>query len=283
VGNLKVSVLIENQSCNKNLKQEFGLSLHINYEGKNILFDTGATGIFIENAEAMGINIEDVDFVVISHAHSDHAGGLVKFLERNKKAKVYMSKHSKYNYYVKVFFLKMEVGIPKEVFSQYEERIIFVNDFCQITKNVYVIPNSTERSFPLGNSNKRLFVRKGDKLERDNFNHEISLVIDNNNGLEIFTACSHNGISNMIEHARSFFSSTPIHTVVGGFHLMDILFKNRLGETKQFVEDLASSMLDFNIKKVYTAHCTGKKAYEILKETMGETITYIHTGTELEL
>jgi 7,8-dihydropterin-6-yl-methyl-4-(beta-D-ribofuranosyl)aminobenzene 5'-phosphate synthase len=280
---LKVSVLVENESCNKELKQEHGLSLHIYYGENNILFDTGATGVFLENAESMGINIEDVDFVVISHAHSDHAGGLIRFLEINKKAKVYISENSKNRYYVKVSLVKIEVSVPKEVFSEYENRIVFVNDFCEITENVYLIPNSIKRSFPLGASSKQLLVRRGDKFERDNFNHEISLVINNNDKLEIFTGCSHNGISNMVAYAKSFFPTISIHTVVGGFHLMGIPFKNMLGETRQFIESLAANMIDFNIERVYTAHCTGRKAYEILREAMGDTITYIHTGSVLEL
>lgn len=280
---MKVSVLIENESCNKNLKHEHGLSLHINYFGKNILFDTGATGMFLENAENMGINIKDVDFVVISHAHLDHAGGLIRFLEINKKVKVYMSGNSKNRYYVKVSLIKREVSIPKEVFRKYENRIVFVNDFCEITESIYIIPNSIERSFPLGSSSKQLIVRRDDNFERDNFNHEISLVINNNDRLEIFTGCSHNGISNMVEHAKSFFPAISIHTVVGGFHLMGIPFKNRLGETKQFIKSLAVNMVEFNIERVYTAHCTGRKAYEILREVMGERITYIHTGSVLEL
>lgn len=282
---LEVSVLIENQCCNSNrlLKYEHGLSLHISNDGTNILFDTGASGAFIENAKNMGISIEDIDIVVLSHAHLDHAGGLIKFLEENKKAKVYMSRNVKDNHYIRVFVFDVNISLPKEIFNKYLDRVCFVANFTEIAEYAYLIPNSLEHSFPLGRSSKKLLVKKEGKIQKDNFDHELSLVIYNNDKLEIFTGCSHNGISNMVEHAISFFPNTHINSVIGGFHLMGIPFKRSLGESVSYIKELGKQMLEYNIEKIYTAHCTGVKAYKILKEVMGDKITYLHTGMRIKI
>lgn len=282
---MRVSVLIENECCEDktNLEAEHGLSLHIHFGGKNILFDTGATDKFIENAKKMAINIEDIDIVILSHAHKDHAGGLMKFLKQNKKAKVYMSKQATHQYYIKMLMLPMNIGIEKEVFQQFAERIVFIDQFIEIVDHVYLLPNISLKSFPLGKSSKKLLVQKEGKFLRDSFDHELSLIINNYNKIEVFTGCSHNGISNMVENAISYFETLPIHSVIGGFHLMGIPFKSKLGESQKYVKELGHQMNKYSIDKIYTAHCTGKKAYKILKSIMQDKMTYIHTGMQFEL
>ena len=82
---MKVSVIIENTSKNEILIAEHGLSLYIEYEGKQYLLDAGATGIFLQNANNMGIDLNNVDYCILSHGHYDHAGGYGAFFENYKK------------------------------------------------------------------------------------------------------------------------------------------------------------------------------------------------------
>ncbi|HQO70467.1 MAG TPA: MBL fold metallo-hydrolase, partial [Clostridia bacterium] len=71
-----IKTLVEDTTNKEDLKSEHGLSLYIETSGKRILFDSGASGLFMENAIKMGINISDIDYAVISHGHNDHGGGL---------------------------------------------------------------------------------------------------------------------------------------------------------------------------------------------------------------
>ncbi|MBQ2720991.1 MAG: MBL fold metallo-hydrolase, partial [Clostridia bacterium] len=89
---MTVTTLVENTAINDNFCSEHGLSLYIEVKGLRILFDMGQTELFAENAEKLGIDLENVDIAVISHGHYDHGGGLKKFLEINKKAPVYISR-----------------------------------------------------------------------------------------------------------------------------------------------------------------------------------------------
>lgn len=97
-----LKMLIENECNNTDLCKEHGMSLYIETQGKKLLFDTGASGAFLDNVAKMGMDIQGIDDVIISHAHSDHSGGLPGFLEVNKKAPVFISDRAKRDYYIKL-------------------------------------------------------------------------------------------------------------------------------------------------------------------------------------
>ena len=88
---MKWTVLSDNRSNDSSLLTEHGLSILLQTERHKILLDTGASDVFIKNAEQLGIDLSDVDYVFISHGHSDHAGGLRYFLEHNRQAQVIVS------------------------------------------------------------------------------------------------------------------------------------------------------------------------------------------------
>ena len=88
---MKWTVLSDNRTCNNQFQTEHGLSILLETEKHCILLDTGASDVYIRNAEKMGIDLSEVDYVFISHGHSDHAGGLKHFMHINDKAKIIVS------------------------------------------------------------------------------------------------------------------------------------------------------------------------------------------------
>ena len=88
---MKISMLLENTAKNDCFCAEHGLSMYIETDKLNILFDTGAGSLFAENAKQLGVDLADVDVAIISHGHNDHGGGLATFLSLNEKAKVYVT------------------------------------------------------------------------------------------------------------------------------------------------------------------------------------------------
>jgi len=82
-----IKALVENTTITDDLGCEHGLSLYIETAKHKILFDVGASELFFQNAKKFGVNIADVDFLVISHGHYDHGGGLKAFCGKTKKPK----------------------------------------------------------------------------------------------------------------------------------------------------------------------------------------------------
>lgn len=280
---MKIKALIENKSNDSKYKTEHGLSIYIDTGLTKILVDTGDSGAFIDNAKELDVKIEDVDFVIVSHSHHDHTGGLLKFFERNHKAKLYISKNANQ----KVFFraalcFKEDVSTPQEVFTNFTQRITYVDSFMKIDENIYIV-SGFERKHPIPKTNNRVLTLKNKTYVKDSFNHEVALVINNKGRLVILTGCSHNGVDNMIEEVMKYFPGYPIQIVIGGFHLMSFVLPKYLGEKRKNIVELGKRLLKYNIEKTYTCHCTGDRGFKILKGVMGDKIGYFKTGDELEL
>jgi 7,8-dihydropterin-6-yl-methyl-4-(beta-D-ribofuranosyl)aminobenzene 5'-phosphate synthase len=274
---MKITVVIENtQDDLKRLAFEHGLSLYIEKAGKTVLFDTGSSGAFVDNAKKLGIDIKNVDAVVLSHGHHDHGGGLLSFFKENDKASVYMKREASRDFVARHLFHERYAGIDKRVFTEHSGRIRYVDRFSEIGNDIYIITD-IEKKYPTPTSNKYLFVKTGDRLVRDSFDHELIMVIKENDRLNVITGCSHNGVNNMIQAVKNNFPKEKIKTVVGGFHLMKTS-KVRCTET-----DAISKMFQAeNIEKIYTGHCTGKTAFKRLKSLLGDRIELLKTGAVID-
>ncbi len=279
---MKIKALIENKSCDPKLKPEHGLSIYIDTGTTRLVIDTGESGDFLENAEKMGVEIETVDSIIATHSHADHTGGLIRLLEKNRKAKLYMSRYADQKLFYKIAFLKRSIETPEKVFTTYKERINFVDNFLELDKDVFLVSGFANK-YPIPATNKKLYALSNNSYIRDTFNHELAVVLKNSGKLVIITGCSHNGVDNMIEEVQKYFPGYPIQTVIGGFHLMSFVLPKYLGEKKKNIINLGERLLDYNIEKTYTCHCTGDRGFNILKDVMGTQLQYLKTGDEIEL
>ena len=103
---MRATVIVDNRKNGK-IQGEWGLSIYIEYRGKKLLLDAGASDLFVTNAEKLGIALEEIDLAVLSHAHYDHANGMKAFFDKNSKAKFYLRESSAENCYSKVWFLHL--------------------------------------------------------------------------------------------------------------------------------------------------------------------------------
>ena len=258
---MKITVLTENTTKNENLIAEHGLSLFIETEKHKILFDMGQTDAFALNAEKLGIDLKAADIAVLSHGHYDHGGGIRKFLEINKNAKVYLNENAFGNHYNGS---EKYIGLDKNL--QGEKRLAFVEDELVIDDELSLHScNSLPRKYttnPYG-----LGIEREGVIQPDGFLHEQYLMINENGRRVLFSGCSHKGVLNI----AGWFSPDVF---VGGFHLSKLSLnngdKNVLGETAE--------ILLKNNTKYYTAHCTGVEQYDYLKRIMGGRLEYISTG-----
>ncbi len=269
-----VKTLVENTSLSQNYGHEHGLSLYLETKDHSILFDVGASDLFLENAKKLGVTIADIDFLVISHGHYDHGGGLEAFLRENSKAEVFIheqafGKHYKVGQDGELNF----IGLDNEL-QQYKQ-ITFTSDRLLITKQTQLFSNVVPPK--LCSSSNSALVMKNGQITPDTFGHEQHLAIEEDGKLFLFTGCAHNGIRNIIQHFYAFEGRMPDH-VVGGFHLYD-----RVGGPEDLALDELGKYLFATGAKYYTGHCTGIEPYGRLEKVMGERIGYLATGSEMKL
>lgn len=278
---MKITILIENNGSS-HYKTEHGLAVHINFNGKNYLLDAGASDAFILNANRLGIDLQQVDTAVLSHAHYDHSGGFEAFLQLNKEAKIYLREEGKQAYYAKTSAGERYNGIPKGLLSSSPNRFVFVNSDYQLDENVWLIGHKTSGLESRGKLSK-LYQMKNGELVPDNFAHEQSMVFDTAKGLVIINSCSHGGIDNIVTEVKAALPGKNAYAVVGGFHLMGPTGTKTLGVSETEIRQLAEKLREQNVQRIYIGHCTGAPAYEIMRLTLGERVQHLHTGTVIEI
>ena len=282
---MRVTTLIENDRIEDrdDLVAEFGLSLHVDTGESQVLFDTGTSGAFADNAATLGIELGAVDAAVLSHHHFDHGGGLERFFAVNDRAKVYLRQGDLADRYFKgLVVVKRPIGLDLSLFDRFPDRFEFITDTTEIAPAVFLltrIPQSHAR--PKGNS--YLFVERDGRLCPDPFDHELVMVVRNDDGLVVFSGCSHNGILNMTDAAAQQWPGEPIRAIIGGFHLIGLPIINTMAGSRDEVEEIGRCILEFGPGKVYTSHCTGEKAFNVLDGVMGETLEAFHTGSIIEV
>jgi len=282
---MRVVSLIENTKLegSHDLVAEHGLSLYIESNGKKILFDTGASEAFDQNAFKLGIKLEEVDALVISHHHYDHGGGLARFLEVNQTSKVYLRKSEEEDFYFRIpGIVSRYVGLDQELLEKRADRFEFVDSFTEILPNMYIL-TGIPQSYALPKGNQRLFIKKGKTFSQDRFQHELIMVHRDADELVVFTGCAHNGILNMVGAVTGQFPGEAIKGVFGGFHLIGLPKLNTMAGSKRSVRGIAVELMKFPIERIYTGHCTGRKAYQVLKGVMAEKLDYFPTGSEVLL
>ena len=261
---MKWTILSDNRTNDCRLQTEHGLSILLETDKHRILLDTGASDVFIRNAERLGIDLGMVDYVFISHGHSDHAGGLRYFVEHNRQAKIIVSPDAvKGQFYSKRGNLhSITADWPVEI----KGRLIPVDNTCEIADDLHIIAHIPQ-THPMPQGNKHLFIKNADgDYENDDFRHELALYTD---GL-LFTGCAHSGLENILAACPY-----PVRTVVGGFHLLDG------HETEKELTELAQRLTEaYPETRFYTSHCTGDRVYELMKSVMGEQLRFFRCGEE---
>ena len=259
---MKWTVLSDNRSCDATLETEHGLSILLETDKNRILLDTGASDVFIRNAMQLGIDLSTVDYVFVSHGHSDHAGGLKHLMKINDKLQVIVSPDAVSGR----FFSKRRYlhSITTEWPEGNEDRFLMIDETSEITNGLHVIAHICQ-THPMPQGNQHLFVQNEDgNPMNDDFRHELALYTD---GL-LFTGCAHSGLENILAACPY-----PVKTVVGGFHLLDD------HETPEELTELARRLTEaYPNTQFYTSHCTGDKVFAILKSVMGNQLHAFSCG-----
>lgn len=272
---IEITVLSDNTPCG-NCEGEWGLSFYIKYRSKNYLLDAGFSGLFAENAKKLGINLADVEAAFLSHSHDDHSNGFPVFFGLNQSARLYLQPDCGTNYFNEdpETGEKTPGGVPEGMMEDFADRIVKVDGVKEVFPGITIIPHSTPGLAAMGEKNRQ-FADYGNGYEPDNFSHEQSVVFDTPDGLVIFNSCSHGGVDVIISEVQAAFPGRDIAAYLGGLHMFPW--------PDEDVLEAAGKLKKLGLRKLYTGHCTGPRACELLKEQLGSRTEIFHAGLHIEL
>ena len=279
---MKITVLIENLGPDT-LACEHGLSLHIDFNGCSILLDTGSSGAFAANASTLGIDLSGVEYAVLSHGHYDHADGLRAFFAANDRTPMLVRKGALGAYYsMRGGSEPRFVGIHRDICRDYAGRLTEVDGLYALCEGAWLVPNPAPESS--ADRAQHLYKKVGeDNFMEDDFSHEHSLVLEGEDGLVIFNSCCHAGAANIAAHVASLFPGKPIAALLGGFHMMGATGTDSINCSADYVKSAANQFKQLNIGRIYTGHCTGTPAFDLLKIHLGDRLAYMKTGDRISL
>jgi len=278
VKNVQITVLIEdsNSSAKPELKSKHGLSFYVQAtigDAKaTVLMDVGpSSDALLHNVAALGVNLEDVDVVALSHGHYDHTGGLLEALKQMKKRVPVIGHPTLFDPKLSLMPHLRLIGAPVKS-SDVESAggvPILVTGPVKIADGITTtgeVPRTTGFESVRGfwTVHNRSFV---DDVMLD----DQSLVVDvEGKGLVVVAGCAHSGIINTIKYAQKITGNSRVYAVLGGFHLISVDAK-RIQFTVDELEKLDPAF-------VGPCHCTGKKATEKFAGVFGDRCRPLHAG-----
>ena len=279
---MELKVLVDNNTIiDRYYLGEPAVSYLISDGESKILFDVGYSDIFIQNARKMNESLLDVNYIVISHGHNDHTGGLVPLTKLYSEAKAEKINHinpilvAHPDAFLYKEFEGDDIGSMldhKKISKHFNTRL--VSEPLWITDNIVFLgeierSNGFENIEPIGCCEQD--NSKSAKMVDDYVKDDSAIVYKSSEGLVIITGCSHAGICNIIEYAKKVCNDDRIIDVVGGFHLLD--------PSKVQAEGTLNYFKDLGLNTIHPCHCTSLK-YKI---ELSKSTTVMDVGVGLHL
>lgn len=275
--NGRITVLVENTARKATLLAEHGLALWIEIGKHKILFDTGQSpAVLLNNAGKLGIKLNEADAVVLSHGHYDHSGALALMLELAPEAKFFAHPAAfgeKYSRHVNGTFHDISIPLKKDFKQQVCSRFILNEDLTEVgggLKLTGYIPRIFDFETTGG-----AFFKDDEGREADMLDDDQSAFIETPDGITVICGCAHAGLLNTLYHVRKLCGNRPIHTMIGGTHLITA---NAARITKTIV-----GLETFSLQRLAPLHCNGLNAACALRENFSTAFIECNVGSGIEI
>lgn len=254
----RITILYDAFGGPSKLEKDWGFAALVEYGGKRILFDTGNNArIFAHNVEQLGIDLTQLDGVVISHRHGDHTSGLGFLLAVNPNVTIYAPLEAGFfKAPIPQTFLEPYPSLPPEL--RYYEG----NPPEQVQTGTpwgnarFEIITKTTEMFP----GFYLFTTRSEKQGTPEMN-ELSLAIRTPKGLAVVVGCSHPGVEKILQEAARI--DSRLYTVTGGFHLV-LTPKEEVRRTVDALHD------KLKVERVAPGHCTSELGFAMFFDRFKE-------------
>jgi 7,8-dihydropterin-6-yl-methyl-4-(beta-D-ribofuranosyl)aminobenzene 5'-phosphate synthase len=271
-----ITVLVENTVYERHLRAEHGLSLYIDAGGYRILFDTGASALFLGNAKKLGVDLNALDALILSHNHYDHTGGLEFLVDLYTGAPTIFGHPKSFE----ASYAKprngdraaRQIGFPYPLglrgLEKREFSVAMNREATEVHKNIW-LSGEVPRGCPFEGTGGSFFLDAG-LTRADDLPDDQALIINTEAGLVVITGCCHSGMVNTLEAARSLFPGVPLCALVGGFHLLHAGTR-RIRESVDYLKGLHPAL-------VIAGHCTGFDALCSLRRAFGKRFYPLSVG-----
>lgn len=265
------------------------LTAHVGSEKRTVLFDAGPEGeTFLRNAKILGADLSEVDAVVLSHGHWDHAGGLITALGGIAKVR---GSNAIECYVHPGMFAERALQKPDGEVLRFEQvpnvgqleragaRVINTQEPQVIADGAFYLSGEIPRrtSYETGVPGHVRRASDGQGWEPD------PLILDErfisvhvkDKGQVVFSACSHAGVVNVLMHARSVFPEVELYGVVGGLHLS--------GATEKIIPQTVADLPQFDLRLIAPGHCTGWRALNAISTVFRDELVPLAVGKRYRL
>jgi 7,8-dihydropterin-6-yl-methyl-4-(beta-D-ribofuranosyl)aminobenzene 5'-phosphate synthase len=275
---LRITTLSENTAGRGDFLAEWGLSILVETEEARVLLDTGKGFSAVYNADPLGIDLHNVDRIVLSHGHYDHTGGLRGILRRTKK-EVEIIAHPdiwQTKYACREGEPDRYIGVPfqRNELESLGARFHLTTQPINITSTIM-----TTGEIPMVTAfeevDAALFVEEGPAWQPDKVRDDQALIVKTEHGLVIILGCAHRGIINTLYHARQLTGVEKIHIVIGGSHLINAS-EERLWQT-------IAALRELGVQRLGLCHCTDLPATSVLAQEFGESFFFNKAGSVIDI
>lgn len=272
-----ITTLIDNRAQQQpsDLLTEHGLSFLVEMEKSSWLYDVGASKGYAENALLLQKELSSIQGLVLSHGHADHTGGLAHFIAQNPNTPIFASPSIiTERYFSARHSTKKEISTDASLLKN-NRSFREIKNSCWLTANLAIVMTK-KHPYALPKGNKYLTKRIGTEEEQDLFEQEITLALRTSTGLVLLSACSHNGVLNIMQACAAYTQCNTIRHFIGGTHLLD-----------KMADDLPSIAQEirknYPTTQFHIGHCTGQNSLKELQNELPDQVEAFYSGWTMPL
>jgi 7,8-dihydropterin-6-yl-methyl-4-(beta-D-ribofuranosyl)aminobenzene 5'-phosphate synthase len=267
----KITVLVENTASGRGLLGEHGLSYFIEADGRRLLFDTGQGLTLLHNAKQLGVSLENLDAIALSHGHYDHTGGLMAVLDLCQPTDLFLHPAA-----LKLKYSpRGEIGCPvkeEEPLKNRVRRLVWTEKPTEIFPGVS-LTGAIPRNHLLEDTGG-LFWQTPTGTQADLLLDDQALFLDTPAGVVVVLGCAHAGVINTLDYIAELTGQKKLHAVIGGMHLL------RAGVER--LRATVGALEKYEVKVLGANHCTGMAAMAYLWQNFAGECVSCSVGTRLE-